>query len=78
MKIRTLVAEKTGEHLLKQLPEADVRVGNWLGECGGTPLVLYANFWYELREESPGVLYLPQRGADKVSTDRRSKQFASV
>lgn len=78
MKLRIRVVEKTKEQIQADIPEAIFVDGNWLGECSNIPIDLNANFWYELREESPSVIYLPIRGADKVSTDRRSKQFASV
>ncbi len=61
MKIRTALAEKTVEAIKEVMPEAKFAVGNWSGDCVARPMEVNANFWYELRSESPGVLYLPCR-----------------
>lgn len=78
MIVRTALAEKTVKDIKQVIPEATFAVGNWHGECAARPMQVIANFWYELRSESPGVIYLPMRGAVMVSTDRQNKDLASV
>jgi len=78
MILRTALAEISVSNLREVIPEATFSPGNWYDECASRPMTLDVNLWYELRSESPGVIYLPLRGAEQVSTDRRSEQFASV
>ena len=78
MIIHTAIAERREEELRKEVPEAWFASGNYTGECHARPMRVNANFWYELHSETPGVIYLPLRGADKASTDVRNKQLASV